>query len=66
MTTRKRFILWQVIDVKQDRADIDATSESRSLWRKIGEAFENRDGSISLDLDAIPLRGKLILREAKG
>ena len=35
----------------------------RALWTKIGSAFKNRDGSYNLHLEALPLSGKLHLRE---
>ena len=38
----------------------------KSVWLKIGAAFENRDGSLTLFLDAFPVNGKLHVRERKG
>jgi len=35
----------------------------RNYWVKIGVGFVNGDGSINLYLDAMPLDGKLQLRE---
>lgn len=37
----------------------------RSFWIRIGVAFVNQDGSLNLYLDAMPLDGKLQLREAR-
>jgi uncharacterized protein (DUF2249 family) len=37
----------------------------RTFWTKIGVAFTNRDGSINVKLDAIPVSGTLCLRVAK-
>lgn len=37
---------------------------ARSLWTRIGSAWENRDGSITLRLDALPLSGTLQVRDA--
>jgi len=34
-----------------------------SAWTKIGVAFENKDGSWSIDLKAIPVNGKLQMRD---
>ncbi len=53
--------LWLVEDVpaKGDRP-------SKSFWTKIGVAFENRDGSYSLHLAAIPVSGKLQMRDPSG
>ncbi len=35
----------------------------RALWTKIGSAFKNRDGSFNLHLEALPISGKLHVRE---
>ena len=40
-------------------------SGDRSFWTKIGVGFPNRDGSINVRLNAIPLNGELQLREPK-
>jgi len=34
----------------------------RTIWRKIGVAFFNSDGSINVYLDALPVNGKLNIR----
>ncbi len=36
---------------------------TKSYWTKVGVGFVNRDGSINLQLDAIPISGKLQVRE---
>lgn len=33
------------------------------IWTKVGEAFVNRDGSLNLYLDLIPINGRLHVRE---
>lgn len=33
------------------------------IWASVGVAFVNRDGSISVSLDALPIDGKLHMRE---
>lgn len=45
--------------------DRPATAErpAKSFWTKIGVAFENRDGSFSLHLAAIPVNGKMQMRD---
>lgn len=35
----------------------------RTFWTKIGIAVENEDGSLSLTLSAIPVTGKMIIRD---
>lgn len=42
---------------------IDKPGYDKSIWVRIGRAFINRDGSYNLNLDALPLTGKLHLRE---
>jgi hypothetical protein len=37
----------------------------RTYWTRIGVAFTNRDGSITVRLDAVPVSGTLCLRSAK-
>jgi len=37
----------------------------RTFWTRIGVAFTNRDGSINVKLDAVPVSGMLCLRSAK-
>ena len=38
-------------------------SEARTFWQKCGIAYVNRDQSINLYLDTLPLNGKLQIRE---
>lgn len=35
----------------------------KSFWVRIGAGFTNRDGSMNLHLDALPINGKLQVRE---
>jgi len=37
----------------------------KSVWTKVGIAFVNRDQSLNVLLDVIPLDGKLHIRERK-
>lgn len=37
--------------------------ENKSRWTKIGIGFVNRDSSINIVLDAIPLNGRLHIRD---
>jgi hypothetical protein len=38
-------------------------AEGRDLWLRIGSAFPNRDGSLTVYLDAVPINGRLQIRE---
>jgi hypothetical protein len=42
--------------------DLKAEGRERSRWVRIGVAFDNRDGSLSILLDALPLNGRLYVR----
>jgi len=44
---------------------IEKEEWDRGVWRKVGSAFENRDGSINIFLDALPVNGKLHVRDRK-
>jgi len=35
----------------------------KSIWVRIGWAFQNRDGSYNLKLDALPVNGTLQMRD---
>ena len=37
----------------------------KPLWKRVGTAFINRDESLNILLDALPLNGKLHVRELK-
>jgi hypothetical protein len=37
--------------------------EGKSYWLRVGNAFENRDGSLNVYLDAIPVNGRLQIRQ---
>lgn len=35
----------------------------KSFWARIGTCFTNKDGSLSIVLDALPIDGRLVVRE---
>lgn len=37
--------------------------DGKNIWVRIGGSFENRDGSETVLLDAMPFNGKLVIRE---
>jgi hypothetical protein len=37
--------------------------EGKDVWLRVGSAFENRDGSVTVLLDAVPMGGKLQIRD---
>jgi hypothetical protein len=45
---------------------IEKEQWDKNLWRKVGTAFDNRDGSLTILLDALPVNGRLHVRERRG
>ena len=45
---------------------VEKEGQQKSFWVRVGTAFVNRDGSINAYLDALPVNGRLHIREAKG
>lgn len=41
---------------------VEYGQEGKSRWTKIGAAFVNENGSIGVQLDALPVNGKIILQ----
>lgn len=37
----------------------------RSFWTRVGVAFVNKDNSLTVELNAIPLSGRLQIRDPK-
>lgn len=42
---------------------VESTRGGKKFWLRIGVAFPNRDGSINVHLDAMPVNGRLHIRE---
>jgi len=42
---------------------IDRPGAEKSFWARVGSAWINRDQSINIQLDALPVNGKLHVRE---
>ena len=45
--------VWTVVD----------RGQGKSFWTRVGVGFVNRDGSLTLRLDALPVNGNLQVRE---
>jgi hypothetical protein len=54
---RNMKMVWTMVERGQ------ANGLTKSYWTKVGVGFVNRDGSITLRLDALPLNGTLQVRE---
>lgn len=55
-------------DDQKERLDVFTVREAqregaKPFWCKIGSAYTNKDGSLSVYLDALPLNGKLQIRK---
>lgn len=55
MTDARVKAVYQIIDVQKEGA--------KPIWRRIGTAFVNRDASLSLMLDCVPLIGQIHVRD---
>jgi len=55
-------------NVKDVYAIYESKTEGRerSRWVRVGVAFENKDGSLNVLLDALPLSGRLQIRNRDG
>jgi hypothetical protein len=42
---------------------VERDKDGRQFWVRVGAAFVNRDGSLSVRLDAMPVNGKLQIRD---
>jgi hypothetical protein len=52
-TTRKMQAVYTVVQ----------KADGKDVWLRVGAAFPNRDGSLSVLLDAVPTNGRLQIRE---
>jgi hypothetical protein len=52
-TSKTMKVVWTVVE----------RGQGKSFWTRVGVGFVNRDGSLTLRLDAIPLGGSLQVRE---
>jgi hypothetical protein len=43
----------------------EENSSEKGRWTKVGIAFVNRDASINVILDAVPLNGRIQIRDRK-
>jgi chaperone required for assembly of F1-ATPase len=57
MATSKTLIVYTIIKSSRENQD--------DYWQPIGRAFENKDGSLNVRLNALPVNGELHIREPK-
>ena len=44
---------------------INKEKDGKAFWVKIGTAFENKDCSLSVALNALPTNGRLVIRNRR-
>jgi hypothetical protein len=59
----KEAVMSTIKDVFSIEIDALGYTVPREKWTKIGVAFQNRDGSLSVLLDSLPVDGKLHIRD---
>ncbi|TNF60521.1 MAG: hypothetical protein EP303_07000 [Deltaproteobacteria bacterium] len=42
---------------------VERNKDGRKFWVRVGAAFVNRDGSLNVRLDAMPVNGELHIRD---
>jgi hypothetical protein len=42
---------------------VERNKDGKKFWVRVGAAFVNRDGSLSVRLDAMPVNGELQIRD---
>ncbi len=50
---------------KKDVINIREGSDGKKYWDRIGAAFVNKDGSLNVILNSLPLDGRLHIRDPK-
>lgn len=56
MTQKTTLSVYTIVEGKKDQKD---------YWLRVGSAWENSDGSINIDLKALPVNGRLQVRQPK-
>ena len=44
---------------------VETNDDIKDYWQRVGSAWTNKDGSINITLNALPLNGKLHIRAPK-
>jgi hypothetical protein len=59
--SKKTYIAYQITETGKSHDNGDPIS----YWNRVGMAWVNKDGSINVQLNSLPLDGKIQLREPK-
>lgn len=43
----------------------EGKGDKKGFWVQIGSAWTNKDGSLSAELDALPVNGRVVIRERR-
>jgi len=54
MSKSPDFVVYTVVETKGDAKD---------FWQRVGSAWSNKDGSLNIVLNALPVNGKLHVRQ---
>ena len=54
MANAPQFVVYTVID--------SAQPNGKAFWQRVGSAWSNKDGSLNISLNALPVNGKLHVR----
>lgn len=50
---------------KEVWAIVEKENLEKAIWVRIGVAWENRDGSIKVVLNVLPIQGEMLIRDPK-
>lgn len=59
----KRYVVFSLFERGDRRDDKGNVVGKETIWTRAGSAWVNRDGSLNLVLDVLPLQGRLHVRE---
>ena len=62
-TTKKPRVVYAITPARTDRDGKVTMKEGEGFWKEVGSAFTNADDSITIHLDAMPVNGKLQIRD---
>ena len=58
-------VVYAITPERKDRAGHVVRKEGDGIWSEVGRAWTNSDDSISVLLDAVPVSGKLQIRDPR-
>lgn len=58
-------VVYAISPERKDRHGTVVRKEGEGHWSEVGRAWTNQDASINIQLDAIPVSGKLQIRDPR-